>query len=139
LIQYLYDFGFFGLSIFSKIVLKKCIVESFCLKLHDEISNVADSLLDLRKRLRDEELKTEDHGMHLREHEETLDNHGNDLADLKNLRSELDNMSNLYESKFKEMAETRAALGDGVGRGNSEISNETVEKLQARLKVPLPQ
>lgn len=115
--------------IFSKNSFEK-IVESFCLKLHDEISNVADSLLDLRKRLREEELKTEDHGMHLREHEETLDIHGNDLADLKNLRSELDNMSNLYESKFKEMAETRAALGDGLGRGNSEISNETVEKLQ---------
>lgn len=107
--------------------------KAIIMKLHDEISNVADSLLDLRKRLRDEELKTEDHGMHLREHEETLDNHGNDLADLKNLRSELDNMSNLYESKFKEMAETRAALGDGLGRGNSEISNETVEKLQKQL------
>jgi len=107
--------------------------KAIIMKLHDEISNVADSLLELRKRLRDEELKTEDHGMHLREHEETLDIHGNDLADLKNLRSELDNMSHLYESKFKEMAATRAALGDGVGKGNSEISNETVEKLQKQL------
>ena len=101
--------------------------------MHDEISNLADSLLDLRKRLRDEELKTEDHSMHLREHEETLDIHGNDLSDLKNLRSELDNMSNLYENKFKELAETRAALGDASNRGSSEISNETVEKLQVSL------
>ncbi|CAG5113070.1 Oidioi.mRNA.OKI2018_I69.chr2.g7215.t2.cds [Oikopleura dioica] len=62
---------------------------------------------------------------------EEIDGRVNDLLDENNrLRRDLEMFKSSTE---KELAETRAALSDGSSRGNSEISNETVEKLQKQL------
>lgn len=102
------------------------------MKLHNEISNVADNLLDLRKRLREEELKTDAHNEHLQEHEESLDIHQQEIDDIKTLKSDLAELQDRYDNKFQELSNHRNEINEINGNPN-EISSETVEKLQKQL------
>ena len=111
-------------------------IDSLLLKLHDEISSVAESCLDLKKRVKQIEQNVEKNetrigkqGDSISAHETTLDNHTEQINDLINLKNDLNQIHSNIDSlnRFKELQAQRDELNS---QQPTEINNDTIGKLQ---------
>ena len=106
-------------------------IDSFKNKLHDELSTVAESCLEIKKRLKELAAK-------LDQCSDQVEVHSTDISQLTNVDQShlekiqaLENDINNLRNNLKELASQRQVLESAVDvpKGNS-IDQETIERLQ---------
>ena len=115
------------------------------MKLHDEISSVAESCLDIKKRVKQLEKLTEQNKKSIDEHDQAissvnnaserhqtiLDEHSEQIKELIDLKTDLKKIHSDIDSlnRFKELQKQRNELDSKPG----DIDNETINKMQVKL------
>jgi len=119
--------------------------KSESMKLHDEISSVAESCLDIKKRVKQLEKLTEQNKKCIDEHDQAissvnnaserhqtiLDEHSEQIKELIDLKTDLKKIHSDIDSlnRFKELQKQRNELDSKPG----DIDNETINKMQKAL------